>query len=126
MCICDVDILMTIKWTCEEWNKCPSSLIQNCFMNFLKQLRNKHTDTEKVLSADTIRSMEQDANEHGVQSSPARLNSVLNQEVKNVWCKFFPVMIRRGIVVSLPEQTSLDPDHEKVDESAEVHSLEKN
>lgn len=100
-------------------------MIQNCCTHFLKQSRNTDTDTEKVLSDETIRSMEPDAKEHAVQFSRAGLNSPLNQEDEKDVLKVISRDELARYTSGLPEQTSPDTDHEKNDNSENVYSVEK-
>lgn len=82
--IYNVDIITAIRWTYDEWNACPSTVIRNCFQHCFKQgglsAENERGQGESSETADQecLSSMQRDATESGVEFTTAGLRDLLN------------------------------------------------
>ena len=76
--IYNVDILTAMRWTKEEWESCPSSVIKNCFLHCLKQGENFTAEERGDIHRETADNMMRDATEHGVGFSRIGLENLLN------------------------------------------------
>lgn len=76
--IYNVDILTAMRWTKEEWESCPSSVIKNCFLHCLKQGENFTAEERGDIYGETVDKMVRDATEHGVGFTRIGLEYLLN------------------------------------------------
>lgn len=81
--IYNVDVLTAFRWTTEEWNFCPASVIHNCFTNCLHQKEGFGTDMEQRAGNEALESMSRDAQENSVTVTKAGLQNLLNLESEN-------------------------------------------
>ena len=73
-----VDILTAMRWTVEEWESCPATVIKNCFSHCFKQDCQAIEELEAELQAKTLQNMERDAKEHGIAYTKTGIQNLLN------------------------------------------------
>lgn len=77
--IYNVDILTAIRWTYDEWNACPSTVIRNCFRHCFSQGgTSQDAVSSEQADQDCLSSMQRDAAESGVEFTKAGLRDLLN------------------------------------------------
>ena len=78
--IYNVDVLTAMRWVTEEWDTCPSDVIENCFNHCLKATAQIGEEEREGGSEMVIEDMERDATEHGVTFSRVGLENLLCPE----------------------------------------------
>lgn len=78
--IYNIDILTAMRWTVEEWGRCPGDVIHNCFNHCFRKAGELGRDIEKEVEVETMENMQRDAYEHGGTVTQAGLQNFLNPE----------------------------------------------
>ena len=79
----NVDIFTAIRWTVEDWERCPSDVIMNFFSHFLKKDGCSDTHVEAEVEKDALQSIQMDGVKHGAVFTKDGLRHLLNPLEEN-------------------------------------------
>lgn len=123
--IYNVDVLTAMRWVSEEWDMCPSEVIENCFNHCLKLTAQIEEEKREGSSKMVIEDMERDATEHGVTFTRLGLENLLCPEEEDDVVEVVSFQQLAYEVAGIPDPEVREEEEQPCEEEAEFLSAEK-